>query len=48
MNRRITRNRAAPCETVFRDRYGDYVGCDFCMKQIDAWEWYTAQRALTA
>lgn len=38
----------AACETVFRDRHGDYVGCDVCLKQIDAWEWNTAQRALTA
>ena len=26
------------CETVYRDRFGTYVGCDICMETKDAWE----------
>lgn len=26
------------CETVYKDRYGAYVGCDVCMETKDAWE----------
>ena len=26
------------CETVYRDQYGAYVGCDVCMETKDAWE----------
>ena len=25
------------CETVYRDRYGAYSGCDVCSEVIDAW-----------
>lgn len=26
-----------PCETMYKDRYGAYVGCDVCMEARDAW-----------
>ena len=26
------------CETIYRDRFGTYVGCDICMETKDAWE----------
>lgn len=26
------------CETIHKDRYGAYVGCDVCMETKDAWE----------
>ena len=26
------------CETMYRDHYGAYVGCDVCMETKDAWE----------
>jgi len=26
------------CETIYKDRYGAYVGCDVCMETKDAWE----------
>lgn len=25
------------CETMYKDRYGAYVGCDVCMEAKDAW-----------
>lgn len=27
------------CETLYRDRNGEYVGCDVCVDTQDAWEW---------
>lgn len=27
----------AECETVYKSRYGAYVGCDVCMEARDAW-----------
>lgn len=43
---RMERSPAAPaapicgeeCETIYKDRYGAYVGCDVCMETKDAWE----------
>lgn len=29
----------AECSTIYRDRYGDAVGCDECVTAIDAWEY---------
>ena len=26
------------CETIYKDRYGAYVGCDVCMETKNAWE----------
>lgn len=26
------------CDTIYKDRYEDIVGCDCCIKTIDAWE----------
>lgn len=26
------------CETLYKDRFGDVVGCDYCITAIDAWE----------
>ncbi len=26
------------CETVYRDSYGTYVGCDVCLEEKDAWK----------
>ena len=26
-------------DTYFRDYYGDIVGCDSCVKPVDAWDW---------
>lgn len=26
-------------DTLYADVYGDIVGCDMCVKQIDAWDW---------
>ena len=26
------------CETMHRDRYGAYIGCDVCVETKDAWE----------
>ena len=26
------------CETMYRDRYGAYIGCDVCVETKDAWE----------
>lgn len=26
------------CETMFKDRYGTYIGCDVCVETEDAWE----------
>ncbi len=25
------------CETIYRDRSGECVGCDICMEALDAW-----------
>lgn len=27
------------CETIYLDKDGAVVGCDDCMKKLDAWEW---------
>lgn len=32
------------CDTVYRDRCGDYVGCEHCVESKDAWEWLEEQR----
>lgn len=26
------------CETMYKDRYGAYIGCDVCVETKDAWE----------
>ena len=26
------------CETMYKDRYGAYIGCDVCVEVKDAWE----------
>ena len=26
------------CETVYKDRFGAYIGCDVCVEIKDAWE----------
>lgn len=26
------------CETIYKDRFGRYVGCDQCVEQKDAWD----------
>lgn len=26
------------CDTIYRDRYGRNIGCDNCVKTLDAWE----------
>lgn len=26
-------------ETLYKDRYGDVVGCDCCMTTVDAWDY---------
>lgn len=26
------------CETIYKDRYGAYVGCDVCIDTINAWD----------
>lgn len=26
------------CESIYQNRFGNYVGCDVCVKTIDAWE----------
>ena len=26
------------CEIVYKDHYGDILGCDFCLTGYDAWE----------
>lgn len=28
------------CETIFKDRYGQIVGCSECIEQFDPWELY--------
>lgn len=26
------------CETLYRNRYGEIIGCDDCIDAVDAWE----------
>lgn len=26
------------CETMYKDRFGAYIGCDVCVKAKNAWE----------
>lgn len=26
------------CDTLYRDKFGDIVGCDECISTVDAWE----------
>ena len=26
------------CETMYKDHYGAYVGCDVCMETVNAWD----------
>ena len=26
-------------ETIYKDRWGDVVGCDNCIETLNAWEW---------
>lgn len=26
------------CEILYRNRYGEIIGCDDCIESIDAWE----------
>ena len=26
------------CETLYRDRYGEVIGCNDCIDAVDAWE----------
>lgn len=26
------------CDTMYKDRYGAYVGCDACMETVNAWD----------
>lgn len=26
------------CETMYKNRYGAYIGCDVCVETKDAWE----------
>lgn len=28
----------AECETIYRNRSGECVGCDVCMNTLDAWD----------
>lgn len=32
------------CVVIYRDRFGEYVGCDVCVTEKDAWEWMEDQR----
>lgn len=27
------------CETLYRDRYGEVVGCENCVETLDAWDY---------
>lgn len=29
----------AETDTFFQDKYGDIVGCDECIKRLDAWDY---------
>jgi len=29
-------------ETLYSDIYGEIVGCDRCIRAVDAWEWEVA------
>ena len=31
-------------DTLYKDIYGTIVGCDECIKTIDAWQWKEEQR----
>ena len=26
------------CEVLYRNRYGEVIGCDDCVESVDAWE----------
>lgn len=28
----------AECDTVYKDMYGEIIGCDICLTAYDAWE----------
>jgi len=32
------------CETIYRDRYGEVVGCDECITTQEAYEWAEEQK----
>lgn len=32
------------CVVVYRDRFGEYVGCNVCIEEKDACEWMEDQR----
>lgn len=34
-------------ETLYESENGDIVGCDGCVKTVDAWEWEERERART-
>lgn len=29
----------AECEDIFYSKHGDIIGCECCVKKVDAWEW---------
>ena len=34
----------AETDTYKRDYYGDIIGCDKCVKDVDAWDWRAEHR----
>lgn len=28
------------CDTVYKDYYGDIIGCNECVKEVDVWQVY--------
>lgn len=32
------------CIVLYRNRFGEYIGCDVCVTDVDAWEWMEEQR----
>ena len=28
------------CETIYQDETGDVIGCDCCVKTLNAWNWW--------
>ena len=32
------------CNTVFMDKWNNVVGCDTCMTEKDAWEWWEDEK----
>ena len=32
------------CDTIYKDRFGDEVGCENCIETMDAGEWYDEKK----